>query len=127
MDQAPLFSGIAQVAFASADPAKLAAWYRDVLGLPVLFETSGMTFFQAGATRLMIGPAQPGQQIGGDVILYFEPQDWSAAEAALEQRGVRFMQGAQAVQQAPGRELMLRAFQDPEGHTLSILGWRSTG
>jgi len=41
---APLFNGIAQVALSSTDPAKLVAFYRDTLGVPVLFEAGGMTF-----------------------------------------------------------------------------------
>ncbi len=122
---APLISGICQIALASDDPPALVTWYRDVLGLPVLFEASGMTFFQSGATRLMIGPRQPDQTIGGDAVIYFEPRDWSAAEAALEQKGVRFLHAAQAVQRAPGRELMLRPFRDPEGHALALMGWRA--
>lgn len=125
-EAAPLLSGIAQIALASADPQKLTAFYRDTLGLPVLFETSGMTFFQSGATRLMIGPAQPGQSVGGDAVIYFEPRDWSATEAALEARGIAFLHPAQALQKAPGRELMLRPFRDPEGHYLAIMGWRAT-
>ncbi|MGE0742540.1 MAG: VOC family protein [Hyphomonadaceae bacterium] len=121
----PLLSGIAQIALASADPIALVSFYRDTLGLPMLFETNGMTFFQSGATRLMIGHAQPGQQVGGDAVIYFEPRDWSAAVAALEEKGVAFTHPAQVLQQAPGRELALRAFKDPEGHTLALLGWRA--
>lgn len=120
----PGLTGITQVALASADPAVLAAWYRDVLGLPELFAASGMIFLQSGATRLMIGPNHHGAAIGGDVVLYFEPGDWAAAEAALEAKGVRFFHVAEVVQRAPGRELALRSFKDPEGHSLALLGWR---
>jgi catechol 2,3-dioxygenase-like lactoylglutathione lyase family enzyme len=126
MNTTPLFSSLCQIALASADPPKLVAWYRDVLGLPVLFEAPGMTFFQSGATRLMIGPVQPEQTIGGDGVIYFEPRDWSAAEAALEERGVVFSHPAVVVQRAEGREHALRAFKDPEGHSLALLGWRPT-
>lgn len=122
---APLFNGIAQIALASADPAKLTAFYRDTLGVPVLFEAGGMSFFQTGAARLMIGPVQPGQSIGGDAVIYFEPRDWAEANAALERAGVAFSGDATVVQRAPGRELALRAFKDPEGHALALLGWRS--
>ena len=121
----PLLSGICQIALASADPAALVAFYRDTLGFPVLFEASGMTFFQSGATRLMIGARQPGQSIGGDAVVYFEPRDWSAAESALETKGVIFTHPTQVVQRAEGRELALRPFKDPEGHALALLGWRA--
>jgi catechol 2,3-dioxygenase-like lactoylglutathione lyase family enzyme len=122
---APLFNGISQIALSSADPAKLAGFYRDTLGVPVLFEAGGMTFFQTGAARFMIGPAQPGQKIGGDAIIYFEPRDWAEANTALEAAGVAFTGDGMVVQQAPGRELVVRAFSDPEGHTLALLGWRA--
>lgn len=121
----PLLSGIAQIALASADPSKLVAWYREVLGLPVLFEAGGMTFFQTGATRLMVGPNHQDAPIGGDVVLYFEPSDWRAAEAALEAKGVAFLHAAEVLQREAGRELALRSFKDPEGHTLALLGWRT--
>lgn len=122
----PLLASICQIALTSADPPALVAFYRDTLGFPVLFETAGMTFFQSGATRLMIGPNHHGAKIGGeDVTLYFEPQDWNAAEAKLEAAGVAFTHPAQALQQAPGRELALRAFKDPEGHSLALMGWRT--
>jgi hypothetical protein len=119
-----MLNGIVQIALASADPAKLAAWYRNTLGIPPAFEAGGMTFFQAGAMRFMIGPAQPGQTVGGDAIIYFETKVWSEANAALEAKGVAFLGPASPVQQAPGRELMVRAFKDPEGHRLALLGWR---
>lgn len=120
----PLISGIAQIALSSADPAALVAYYRDVIGLPVLFEASGMTFFQSGATRLMIHALLPGHSIGGDTTLYLEPRDWSAAESALQERGVKFLHQAEVVQRMEGRELVLRAFKDPEGHSLALMGWR---
>ncbi len=32
-------------------------FYRDVLGLPLLFEANGMMFFQLAGLRLMVGKA----------------------------------------------------------------------
>ena len=127
MSPPALLTGICQIALTSADPGALVAYYRDTLGLAVLFEAGGMTFFQSGATRLMIGPDHHRARIGGeDITVYFEPRDWSATETALEERGVAFTAPAQVLQQAPGRELALRAFKDPEGHSLALLGWRAT-
>lgn len=115
---------LCQVALASTDPPRLVAFYRDILGLPVLFDTAGMTFFQTGSARLMIGPAQPGQSVGGDAVVYLEPEDWRATEARLERAGIQFLSPPAILQRAEGRELALRAFRDPEGHALAIMGWR---
>ncbi|MDP3738115.1 MAG: VOC family protein [Hyphomonadaceae bacterium] len=120
--QSPGIKGMLQLAIAASDPAKLSAYYRETLGLSILFETAGMSFFGAGGVRLMIGPAQGAK--AGDKILYFEPEDFEAAEAALEANGVKFPAGANVLQREGERELALRPFQDPEGNTLALMGWR---
>jgi catechol 2,3-dioxygenase-like lactoylglutathione lyase family enzyme len=117
--------GMLQVAIAANDAPKLSAFYRDTLGLSVLFEVSGMSFFGAGGVRLMIGPAQGAKP--GDKILYFEPEDFAAAETALEARGVKFGHAANVLQRDGGRELALRPFKDPEGNDLALMGWRPAG
>lgn len=124
----PLVTGMRQVAMASADPKKLADFYTRALGLQQLFETNGMIFLDAGpAMRLLIGMAQPRQAIGaGDTLLYFEPVIWDVAERAVEAAGGVFMHETATLQQAEGRDLVLRAFKDPEGHSLALLGWRAT-
>jgi catechol 2,3-dioxygenase-like lactoylglutathione lyase family enzyme len=118
----PGIKGMLQVAIAAGDPAKLSAYYRETLGLSPLFETGGMSFFGAGGVRLMIGPAQGAKP--GDMILYFEPQDFAAAETALEARGVKFPGPANVLQRDGERELALRPFADPEGNMLALMGWR---
>ncbi len=120
--QTPGIKGMLQVAIAASDPAAQSAYYRDTLGLSVLFETAGMSFFGAGGVRLMIGPAQGAKP--GDKILYFEPEDFAAAEAALAARGVQFPHAANVLQRETGRELALRPFTDPEGNMLALMGWR---
>ncbi len=122
----PLFTRLSQVALASEDPIKLVAFYRDVLGFRHAFETAGMHFLEIGGTILMIGPKHPQMTIGGDVTLYFEPTAWGASEAALGKANVVWLNDAAIVlQRAEQRELCLRAFKDPEGHTLAMFGWRA--
>ena len=49
---------IAQIALTTQNLAKAVAFYRDTLGLKLMFEVSGMAFFDIGGTRLMIGEAK---------------------------------------------------------------------
>jgi len=112
----------------SKDPKALAEFYRRALGLNVLFEAGGMVFVDAGAVRLMIGQKPPEEPLGGDVILYFEPVVWDAAERAVAAAGASFVHDAVILQSAEGRELALRAFKDPEGHPRRCWdGARSSG
>ncbi len=116
---------LGQVGIVTSRPDELVAFYRDTLGLPLLFEAGGMRFLQAGNVSLMIGGGTP-STVSGDVILYFEPADWDAAVSDLEGKGVRFVHDAVAVQREAGREHLLRPFRDPEGRPLYLLGWRAT-
>ena len=122
----PLFTRMSQTAVASEDPAKLVAFYRDVLGFRYAFETAGMHFLEIGGLLFMIGPKYPGMTIGGDATFYFEPTAWSATEAALTKANVVWHNDSAIVlQKAEGRELCLRAFKDPDGHTLAMFGWHT--
>jgi methylmalonyl-CoA/ethylmalonyl-CoA epimerase len=97
-------------------------FYRDVLGLPLLFEVSGMMFFQLGGLRLMIGREHTaGQPIGGS-LLYFDAPDIDALGSALEAKGVAFVSDAQIVQRTETHDLKLREFLDPDGNALAIMG-----
>ena len=122
----PLFTRMSQIAIASEAPDKLVAFYRDVLCFRYAFETAGMHFLDIGGIMFMIGPKYPGMNIGGDATFYFEPTAWSATETALTKANVVWHNEAAVVlQKAEGRELCLRAFKDPEGHTLAMFGWRA--
>jgi catechol 2,3-dioxygenase-like lactoylglutathione lyase family enzyme len=113
---------LVQVGLTCRDLERTKHFYRDVLGLPLLFEVAGMLFFQLGTQRLMIGREQtPGQAIGG-TLLYFDAPDIHALGAALEEKGVKFTGPAQTVQQTATHELKLREFFDPDGNALALMG-----
>ena len=118
-------SKIAQIAVQSSDLARSIAFYRDTLGLPLMFEVSGMAFFDAGGTRILVGPMFRKEGPSGDVPIYFDAgEDWRATEAALQSRGVVFDRAADVVQRAEGKEHAFRLFKDPDGNQLAIMGWR---
>lgn len=84
-------SKIAQIAVQATDLPRAIAFYRDTLGLPLMFEVSGMAFFDAGGVRLLVGPMFKKEPPSGDVFVYFDSgDDWHATEQALESRGVAF-------------------------------------
>lgn len=111
-----------QVALTCRDLDRARIFYRDTLGLPLMFEAGSMLFFQLEGLRLMIGrEEQPGGPIGGSV-LYFDAPDIDALGAALEARGVAFARPAETVQRTETHELKLRAFKDPDGNMLALMG-----
>ena len=118
-------SKIVQIALTTRDLPKAVGFYRDVLGLKLMFEVSGMAFFDAGGTRLMIGQAESEGPFQNNSYVYFDAGDWNVTETTLIARGLKFDRPAEVVQRAEGKEHALRFFKDPDGNALAIMGWRA--
>jgi catechol 2,3-dioxygenase-like lactoylglutathione lyase family enzyme len=112
-----------QIALTTRDLDRARTFYRDTLGLPLLFEVRNMLFFQLeGGPRLMIGKEErPGDPIGGAAI-YFDAPDIDAIGAALEAKGVAFLGPAETLQRTDTHELKLRGFRDPDGNFVALMG-----
>jgi catechol 2,3-dioxygenase-like lactoylglutathione lyase family enzyme len=110
-----------QVALTTRDMQRSREFYRDLLGLPLLFEAGGMMFFQLPGLRLMIGTENTAGEPGGS-ILYFDAPDIDRLAPALEAKGVEFLGPAQTVQRTETHDLKLRAFRDPDGNVLQLTG-----
>jgi len=112
---------LVQVALTTRDPERSKTFYRDVLGLQLLFEVPNMVFYQVGDLRLMVG-VEPSMTPGGSV-LYIDAPDIDSLGGELEKRGVRFGGGVNVVQRTEQGELKLREFKDPDGNSLALMGF----
>ena len=113
-------SAIAQVALTVRDVQRAAAFYRDTLGVPFLFEAPGMAFFQAGDVRLLLG--LPEKQTGEpSSIVYFKVDDMGAAYHALVERGVAFTHEPRIIHRGEQTDVWLAHFQDPDHNGLALM------
>jgi predicted enzyme related to lactoylglutathione lyase len=106
----------------SENPERLAAFYRDVVGLPP-HPVIGEGAFIAGESALLIdghsevhGPAKEPQR----VLVNFFVDDLAAEQARLEAQGVRFIRTA-------GREYwggVISTFLDPDGNYIQLLEFK---
>lgn len=113
---------LTQVALIVKSMDNARSFYRDVLGLPMLFEVPGMMFFQLQGLRLMVGQAQSAEQPIGGSVLYFDTPEFEDMSLELERKGVTFRGPAQTVQRTETQDLKLREFLDPDGNALAIMG-----
>lgn len=117
----PGFGRIHQIAQPIADLDRAVAFYRDALGLPLLFTAPpSLAFFDCGGVRLMLSPPSPGHDHPGSVI-YFAVDDIQATHAALVGRGVAFSEAPTKIATLPDREVWLAPFADTEGNTLALM------
>ena len=114
-------SQIGQIAVTVDDLEQATRFYRDRLGMELLFEVPGMAFFRCGEVRLMLGTPEGTDEDGPSHILYYRVEDISAAHRILSERGVEFVREPRRVHRDEEQELWLTFFRDPAGHTLALM------
>lgn len=118
---APALQRIHQVSIRATDTARAVAFYRDTLGLKLLFEAPPqLAFFDCGGVRLMLGPAEPEFDHQGSV-LYFAVDDIKTAHTALAASGVKFRSEPHMIAKLPDREVWLADFLDSEENVLALM------
>lgn len=120
----PTISGsIGQIALTVSDVPRAVAFYRDTLGLPLMFEVPpGLAFFNCNGVRLMLsapeGTFKPG---GSSAVIYFQAVDIERTHEELRSRGTSFIDEPHLVAKMPDHELWMCFFRDPDGHTLALM------
>ena len=112
-------SEVGQIAVTVEDVARATAFYRDVLGVPFLFDAPGLAFFDLDGTRLMLSrPEGVGPSAS---LLYFRTADIQASYEALLSHGVEFLETPQVVHRTDNYELSIGSFYDSEGNVMAIM------
>jgi len=112
---------VGQIAINAKELRRAVGFYRDVLGLPLLFEIPNAAFFMAGSVRLMVGTAeQPGFDHPAS-ILYYRVADIHASFAALTAAGVQVDEPPRLIAKMPDHDLWIGAFRDSEGNLAALM------
>jgi methylmalonyl-CoA/ethylmalonyl-CoA epimerase len=114
-------SEIGQIAITVRDLKQATAFYRDTLGIKLLFEVPNISFFDCGGVRLMLGPAEKPEFDHPASILYFRVPDIQAACETLAARGVCFEDKPHLVARMPDHELWMAFFRDMDSNLLALL------
>jgi len=93
------------------------AFYRDVVGLPLKFESPHWSEFSTGETTLALHPAS-NTNAAGKVEIGFSVSDLQAFHDAMVAKGVKFPL-APTKQDFGG---VLAQFQDPDGASVTVSG-----
>jgi predicted enzyme related to lactoylglutathione lyase len=121
-DGGPLTGAIGQLHVTVSDIGRSVAFYRDVLGLQLLFEVpgQGMAFFDCQGVRLYLGAAES-PEFRSQPLIYFRADSAREAGAELARRGVEFTSEPHVVHRQGETELWIGFFQDPDGTTLAVM------
>jgi methylmalonyl-CoA/ethylmalonyl-CoA epimerase len=112
---------IGQISIIVKDVERATAFYRDVLGLPLLFTVPSMAFFDCGGVRLMLGTASSPEYDHPSSILYFRVADIQAGYQQLVGRGAEIVSPPRLIAPMPTHDLWMTAFRDSEGNIHQLM------
>lgn len=114
---------VGQIHISVTDIDRSVAFYRDVLGIPLLFQVPGqpMAFFASGDVRLYLGvPESP--EFTSRCVLYFTVEDIRAEYRRLSgQHQVEFGGSPHVVHRGGDTELWMAFCTDPDGHHIALM------
>jgi methylmalonyl-CoA/ethylmalonyl-CoA epimerase len=114
-------SRIGQIAINAHDLDRATAFYRDKLGLPLLFAAGKLAFFDCGGVRLMLDVAEKPEFDHLSSILYFSVPDIAAAHRQMLASGVRFEDEPHLIAKMPDHDLWMTFFRDSEQNLLALM------
>jgi methylmalonyl-CoA/ethylmalonyl-CoA epimerase len=113
---------IHQIAVTVGDVDRATAFYRDTLGMPLLFQAPpGLAFFDCGGVRLMLSRPEGADTPGGNSIIYYGVDDIQRAHSVLTGRGVQFIEVPRAIARMADRDVWLAVFRDSEENLLGLM------
>ena len=122
MSQHLHLDSIGQIHLTVEDIDRAVAFYRDVLGMKLLFRVPGqeMAFFDCGGIRLYLGkPESP--EFRSSPLIYYKVDSLEEACATLEARGVTFQHPPHVVHKTETDELWMASFKDSENNSLLLM------
>ncbi len=112
---------IGQISIIVHDLQRATVFYRDMLGLPLLFTAGNMAFFDCGGVRLMLGLPETPELDHLSSILYFRVSDLTSSHQRLVDAGVPIVAPPRLIAPMPTYDLWMFAFRDSEGNIHQLM------
>jgi methylmalonyl-CoA/ethylmalonyl-CoA epimerase len=107
---------VGQVGLAVRDLDRAVGFYRDCVGLRLIFRAPNAAFFDGGSLRLMLTVGD-----AANSLVYFRVDEIDDSIQTLKSRGVVFDREAHLVAKMPDHELWMAFFHDPDGNPLGLM------
>lgn len=121
LPNSPLGSAtIGQIGLTITDLERTIVFYRDVLGMRLLFEVPNMAFFACDTIRLMLSVAEKPEDHFGSAI-YFKVPDIQQSYETLTARGATFEGAPHVIARMSNHNLWMAFFRDPDMNLLALM------
>jgi methylmalonyl-CoA/ethylmalonyl-CoA epimerase len=118
----PGIERIGQIALVVHDLPRAVDFYRDTLGLQLLFQVPPkLAFFDCAGVRLMLSLPEKAEFDHPSSILYFKVPDIQRAYRMMTDRGAAFEGEPHLVAKLETHDLWLAFFKDPDLNFLALM------
>jgi predicted enzyme related to lactoylglutathione lyase len=119
-DEPQALGPIMQLLVPVDDVERAAAFYEDVLGLPLLFKYPGNAFFDAHGVRIYLArPTEPGY--AGPATIYFRVDDVSTTFEQLVAKGATVREAPEIAHRDEAYDLWLAFVSDLDGNNIGLM------
>ncbi|WP_342599232.1 VOC family protein [Psychrobacillus sp. FSL H8-0483] len=112
---------LGQVAVNVENVERAVVFYKEVIGLPLLFETNGLAFFQCEDTRLLLSRPETEEFDHPSSVLYFQVENLQEEVARMKEAGALFIDEPHMVAKMGDTETWMAFFKDTEGNTHALM------
>lgn len=118
----PGIERIGQIALVVHDLPRAVAFYKDTLGLQLLFQVPPkLAFFDCAGVRLMLSLPEKAEFDHPSSILYFKVPDIQDAYRMMRERGSVFEGEPHLVAKLETHDLWLAFFKDPDLNVMALM------
>ena len=111
---------ISQISVTVHDLDKAVEFYRNSLGMKLMFQASKMAFFECSGIRIMLAVPEDPEFDHPSSIIYYKVDDIQSAYETLTSRNVTFVGPPHLVARMEDREIWMAFFRDIDSNLLAL-------
>jgi methylmalonyl-CoA/ethylmalonyl-CoA epimerase len=112
---------IGQIAVPVKDFDRGVQFYKEILNLPLLFNTGNLAFFDCNGVRLLLSINENEQFPDRSSVLYFQVEDIKQSYEELLEKGVTFIDEPHFIAKIGNTETWMSFFNDTEGNIHALM------
>jgi methylmalonyl-CoA/ethylmalonyl-CoA epimerase len=112
---------VGQIAIPVKDLNQAVEFYKEKLGLPLLFTSNGLAFFDCYGLRLLLSVPETDEFTQCSSIIYFQVENIKAAYEDLLNKQVTFIDEPHLIAKMGQTETWMAFFKDSEDNTHALM------
>ena len=116
-----LIQKVGQIGVPVKDFDRAVEFYKDKLGLPLLFNTGNLAFFDCNGLRLLLSLPEKEEFDHPSSVIYFHVADINEAYGALKDKGVQFIDEPHLIAKMGQTETWMAFFKDTETNVHALM------